>query len=780
MSIHKRMRRVKPDEKLRVVFGLSKEEEKYESVDFEGKIDRSGLPPETAKLLLEDAQELDTFRLNPNRISLAQIGQVPQFEIAQAEKVLKGRPYFSMDELQAATALPRTILEDLFEVPPFGFQDKSSGREVGLTPIYGRYIIGPPGEFEEPVEKIGFREVFGETRGFNFRIVELVPGDFEAMKQAPHDLKATLDGAVHPVLRDMEGFERFLVPGSLDVWFTPEVPKQRCLEIFKELGLELTYAVPGVGYYQGKLLTVHEAIELPWAALSAINRAQQFEEVVFAEPNQVGFEDFGPDISDTAPKTEFEAADRFWNQIAIDLAGAHTINPGSPDVTVFIIDSGCRTDHEELEPALRGDWRDLDLNFDLGVPESMMTPHEESISHGTKVSGIVRQVAPGCRVLPVKISGQSITPAYGLRAAAIRQALTYIEPGKGAVMNISWRTNGDIIGIREALAEAQRKGVAIAASAGNYRSGDLQIPDKIHYPSDYMRRYPHLTNLCSVAAVSVGDRKAGYSYYGENSVTVAAPGGDQGGEGNGIHTTSTPEMHEFVAGTSFAAPHVAGLMALLFSKSSGLSAKQAIQIIKDSSDPVGNLNPGTPLGKRMENGTETVSLRINARAALEAAPDSATSPSGSVPAPGGYTIMATAGPNGTISPAGTVTVQRGGTQTFTITPAPDFQIAEVLVDGNSVGGVTTYSFPNVTTPHTIAARFAAVPAGSGHYDPSGRLRINLATVEDLIGLPLIGPWLANRIVDFRETHGPYDNIFQLSRAGVSLRTILLLEPMITV
>jgi hypothetical protein len=82
-----------------------------------------------------------------------------------------------------------------------------------------------------------------------------------------------------------------------------------------------------------------------------------------------------------------------------------------------------------------------------------------------------------------------------------------------------------------------------------------------------------------------------------------------------------------------------------------------------------------------------------------------------------FVITATAGPNGSISP-GTTAVNQGGTQTFTITPSAGYQIQNVLVDGISVGAVTTYTFSNVTTNCSITASFrspqlTATNAGTG-------------------------------------------------------------------
>lgn len=70
-----------------------------------------------------------------------------------------------------------------------------------------------------------------------------------------------------------------------------------------------------------------------------------------------------------------------------------------------------------------------------------------------------------------------------------------------------------------------------------------------------------------------------------------------------------------------------------------------------------------------------------------------------------HTIRASAGANGIISPAGWTSVGEGGEQTFTITPDAGYAVAKVLVDGRSVGAVSSYTFRNVTQDHTIEAVF---------------------------------------------------------------------------
>lgn len=100
-----------------------------------------------------------------------------------------------------------------------------------------------------------------------------------------------------------------------------------------------------------------------------------------------------------------------------------------------------------------------------------------------------------------------------------------------------------------------------------------------------------------------------------------------------------------------------------------------------------------------------------------------------------YTISATAGTNGSIAPAGVTTVSQGSSETVMITPASNYHIADVQVDGVSVGAVSSYTFSNITTPHTISATFAADTStvthtittssvGQGSISPSGVVTVH--------------------------------------------------------
>jgi hypothetical protein len=78
-------------------------------------------------------------------------------------------------------------------------------------------------------------------------------------------------------------------------------------------------------------------------------------------------------------------------------------------------------------------------------------------------------------------------------------------------------------------------------------------------------------------------------------------------------------------------------------------------------------------------------------------------------------IAATAGANGSIVPPGVTTVTQGNDQAYTITPDVGYHIADVLVDGGSIGAVNTHVFNNLQADHTISASFATV--GAAFYQP---------------------------------------------------------------
>jgi hypothetical protein len=119
-----------------------------------------------------------------------------------------------------------------------------------------------------------------------------------------------------------------------------------------------------------------------------------------------------------------------------------------------------------------------------------------------------------------------------------------------------------------------------------------------------------------------------------------------------------------------------------------------------------------------------------------------------------FTITASTGANGTIAPSGIQTVNYGTNQAFTITPSTGYHVLDVLVDGVSVGTVTSYTFSNVTANHTIAASFAidtftiTASAGSnGTIAPSGIQTVDYGTSQAFTIAPSTGYHVLDVLVD---------------------------------
>ncbi len=89
-----------------------------------------------------------------------------------------------------------------------------------------------------------------------------------------------------------------------------------------------------------------------------------------------------------------------------------------------------------------------------------------------------------------------------------------------------------------------------------------------------------------------------------------------------------------------------------------------------------------------------------------------------------YVITASAGANGLVLPAGASSVQEGTSVTYTITPDQGYVVENVLVNGSSVGAVSTYTFSNISADNTISVSFAlesgtgSLCAGVEQWDPN--------------------------------------------------------------
>jgi membrane-anchored mycosin MYCP len=273
-----------------------------------------------------------------------------------------------------------------------------------------------------------------------------------------------------------------------------------------------------------------------------------------------------------------------WAQRALDFSSVWWLTRGA-GVTVAVIDSGVDANPQFGNRIILGP--------DLAGQEAGIPADGDCVGHGTSVAGVIAAapvagvsftgVAPAARILSIKITDteQGIPPV--LTSEAIRDAVNL-----GAnVINLSLATQGGSPGLRSAVDYALARNVVVVAAAGNDQPGSTGP----FYPAAY-------PGVLSVGAVQPNGSLADFSST-RTPVSVTAPGLDITSAYPGVFPDGyDPDL----AGTSFAAPFVSGVAALVRAEHPGLDAAQVVARIKATAD--GSAGPGT--GNGMINPVQAV------------------------------------------------------------------------------------------------------------------------------------------------------------------------------
>ncbi len=294
----------------------------------------------------------------------------------------------------------------------------------------------------------------------------------------------------------------------------------------------------------------------------------------------------------------------------IDAAEAWNVTTGSTSVVVAVIDTGIDYRHSDLAANV---WSNTDEIAGNGVDDDRNgyvddvrgwdfanndnDPFDDN-GHGTHVAGIigavgnngvgVAGVAWRVRLMPLKFLAAD---GSGSLSGAIA-ALNYAVANGATISNNSWGGGGFSEALVNALVNARNAGHVFVAAAGNGGTDNDTAP---HYPASY-----DLDNVVSVAATDRNDRLASFSNYGLNTVDVAAPGVS-------ILSTTPNGGYGYRSGTSMAAPHVAGALALVRALHPEWNHTRVINQVLSSADTPSAL-AGRVAGSR----------RLNAAAAVAA------------------------------------------------------------------------------------------------------------------------------------------------------------------
>ncbi len=290
-----------------------------------------------------------------------------------------------------------------------------------------------------------------------------------------------------------------------------------------------------------------------------------------------------------SPDDTYYAVDLQWAINRIHLPDAWDISTGSNTIRVGVIDSGVDPTHPDLQNRVNT------LLSECFVPG--FSALEDPLGHGTHVAGIigaqgnngvgVSGVCWNVEIVSLRVSGNDNVPQLSAVVDAIKSA-----NNKGIhIINLSLTLAGLSAAAYTDLynAIADFDGLVICA-AGN--SSVLNDP---FANNDAYALYPcniPLGNVVSVGASTNADTIWDYSHYGATTVDIFAPGNsilncypsDLCVDGACYSFTHNANGYHLMSGTSMAAPHVAGVAALLLSIHPELTAAELKQIIMDNVD----------------------------------------------------------------------------------------------------------------------------------------------------------------------------------------------------
>ena len=344
-------------------------------------------------------------------------------------------------------------------------------------------------------------------------------------------------------------------------------------------------------------------IELKLATILAAKQLNRQDDVEYAEPNYRL-------TAQIEPNDEFY--ERQWHYHILNLPAAWDQSTGANNVKIAVLDTGVVANHPDLAARLSADSYDFiadagNAGDGDGVDSDARDPGDgqdnaacststsrSSSFHGTHVAGTIgastnNNIGTAGITWAGEIMNLRVLGCEGGSTFDIAQALLYaagvdnalgLTPTKTAdVANLSLGGGPPNNVMNNAVQAARAAGLIIIAAAGN--NGDSTLS----YPASY-------EGVVSVAATDLGDQRAVYSQFNA-FVDIAAPGGDTStdvdadGFPDGVLSTLASREgstqidfnYGFYNGTSMAAPHVAGIVALMKSVNPALTPALLDQLL---------------------------------------------------------------------------------------------------------------------------------------------------------------------------------------------------------
>lgn len=337
----------------------------------------------------------------------------------------------------------------------------------------------------------------------------------------------------------------------------------------------------------------------------------QYQAIQFIEPNNIVqlFQSQAPNDPDYSQQ---------WGLQKVEALDAWQSTKGSKSVTVAVIDTGVDTSHP-----------DLSANIISGRNMYTGTSNvSDDNGHGSHVAGVIGAVTNNGRgvagvnwnvnILPVRVCNAS----GECNLQAIADGLTYAVNSGAKVANMSLGTVKPCTQsalIRTAVQNAVGNNVIIVAAAGNANS-------KTNTPAQSSNNTSpaSCSGVISVGAIGPNNSRPSYSFWDS---AIAAPGGSGTTPSTGVLSTWMQGQYNAIAGTSMAAPHVAGAAALLLSIDPNLTPSQIRKCLTDGATPISTDRPLGPL-LNIPGAIEACNLQNQPTQIPSDAPTPTTSPRG--------------------------------------------------------------------------------------------------------------------------------------------------------
>ena len=324
--------------------------------------------------------------------------------------------------------------------------------------------------------------------------------------------------------------------------------------------------------------------------LESVKILERMDHVLYAGPDYYG--EFCSSSSYNAYVEEF--ADQ-WAATTIKLNEAWNYlddnSYSDTNINVAVIDSGIKGNHSALQDKISSEGHNNYVSGNQGALEDLH-------NHGTKVAGIICGVSENVTLYSMKVGDNGYVYSSDV-CDALDDVRTMDEHISIVNLSVAWQVpkNGGLDSYDEPLKHAIEQFDGLVVSAAGNQGVDIDNDAS----SDYYPAEIDLPNLIVVGASDEDDYILDNSNYGMDSVDIFAPGEE-------IYTTSATGGYTTTEFTSFAAPFVTGVAALLLRVNPNFDAQDLIELITENADKVESLEDYCTDGRR-----------LNAYAAVQAA-----------------------------------------------------------------------------------------------------------------------------------------------------------------